>query len=90
MNWKTTFVAVAVMSVVFAQETVKEPPAEFNRGIELLQNGDYDGAIAKWEQALQKDSTLAAAWFNMAIAYDMQGQDSAAISCYHRAADLNL
>lgn len=75
-------------AVIFAQQSGHEPPAEFNLGVQLFQSGDYEGAIELWQKATDKDTALAAAWFNMAIAYDIMRRDSAAISCYHRAAQL--
>lgn len=73
--------------LLFGQEA-KEPPEEFNRGVELFQQGKYLEAIEQWRKATEKDENLAAAWFNMAVAYDITRQDSLAIECYHRAAKM--
>jgi len=72
----------------YSQEQYSEPPAEFNKGVELFESGDQRGAIKMWQNAAAKDTNLAAAWFNMGIAYDMLRKDSAAVACYHRAAEM--
>jgi len=77
---------IFIVTIAYSQDA--PPPAEFNMGVQLFQSGDYDGAIELWQKTLEKDSTLAAAWFNMAIVHDMTEKDSIAIACYHRAAEL--
>ncbi len=83
------FVLALLQSLSFCGgDTARAVPEEFNRGVELFSQGDVAGAIELWRKALEKDSTLAAAWFNMAVAYDISGAESSAVICYRRAAAL--
>ena len=91
MSKKILLAIILVVGVLFGQQNVeknksKKPPQEFTLGTNLFQGGDIKGAIELWKKALEKDSTLAPAWFNMATAYDMLHQDSIALECYKKAA----
>ncbi len=82
------YMIICILASVLFCQNAKEPPEEFNRGVEFFQQGKYSEAIEQWRKVIEIDENLAAAWFNMAVAYDITGQDSLAIECYHRAAEL--
>ena len=42
-------------------------------GIKVAQNGLWKEAAYRWEKAVQIDPTYAAAWNNLAIAFEQQG-----------------
>ena len=46
--------------------------------------GDYPGALAKYEQALQIDPNHAKTLFRMAFNYDTDGEDEKAVECYEK------
>jgi Flp pilus assembly protein TadD len=57
-------------------------------GISVAQRGLWREAIFRWERAAQLDPTYAAAFNNLAIAYEHEGQPEAARKAYERALEL--
>lgn len=56
---------------------------------ELVKQGDYDGAMAKYQEALKEDPEDATAHNNMAIALEKLGQLGLAEKHYRRAVELH-
>ena len=54
-------------------------------GIEVAQRGLWREAIYRWERATQLDPTYAAAFNNLAIAYEHEGQLDKARGAYEKA-----
>ena len=54
-------------------------------GIEVAQRGLWREAIYRWERATQLDPTYAAAYNNLAIAYEHEGQLEKARGAYEKA-----
>jgi Tfp pilus assembly protein PilF len=54
-------------------------------GIEVAQKGLWREAIYRWERATQIDPTYAAAFNNLAIAYEHEGQLDKARGAYEKA-----
>ncbi len=54
-------------------------------GIKVAQNGLWKEAAYRWEKAVEIDPTYAAAWNNLAIAYEHEGKFEEARNAYERA-----
>ena len=57
-------------------------------GIQVAQRGLWREAIYRWERATQLDPTYAAAFNNLAIAYEHEGQLDKARGAYEKAISL--
>ncbi|MFM8534321.1 MAG: tetratricopeptide repeat protein [Acidimicrobiia bacterium] len=58
-------------------------------GIQVAQRGLWKEAIYRWERAAQLDPTYAAAFNNLAVAYEHEGQLSKARDAYEKALALD-
>jgi Tfp pilus assembly protein PilF len=58
-------------------------------GIKVAQNGLWKEAAYRWEKAVQIDPTYAAAWNNLAVAYEQQGNFEKAREAYEKAVNLD-
>ena len=58
-------------------------------GIQVAQRGLWKEAIYRWERAAQLDPTYAAAFNNLAVAYEHEGQLSKARAAYEKALALD-
>lgn len=54
-------------------------------GIEVAQRGLWKEAIYRWERATQLDPTYVAAFNNLAVAYEREGQLEKARAAYEKA-----
>jgi Flp pilus assembly protein TadD len=54
-------------------------------GIQVAQRGLWREAIYRWERATQLDPTYAAAYNNLAVAYEHEGQLDKARAAYEKA-----
>ena len=59
--------------------------AHLDRGITHFEKGQYDAAIAAWNEAVAIKSDYADAYNNMGVAYDRLGQHTEAIAAYEKA-----
>ena len=66
-----------------------EAKAQVDFGIELAQKQLWKEAEFRWEKAVELDPTYAAAWNNLAIAYEQQGKFEEAKKAYVKATDLD-
>lgn len=57
-------------------------------GIRVAQNGLWKEAAYRWERAVQLDPSYGAAWNNLAIAYEQQGNFDKAREAYEKAVTL--
>ena len=57
-------------------------------GIQVAQRGLWREAIYRWERATQLDPTYAAAFNNLAVAYEHEGQLDKAREAYEKAIQL--
>jgi type IV pilus assembly protein PilF len=57
-------------------------------GIQVAQRGLWREAIYRWERATQIDPSYAAAYNNLAIAYEHEGQLDKARAAYEKAVEL--
>jgi Tfp pilus assembly protein PilF len=58
-------------------------------GIKVAQNGLWKEAAYRWEKAVELDPTYAAAWNNLAIAYEHEGKFDEARKAYEKAVELD-
>jgi Tfp pilus assembly protein PilF len=59
--------------------------AQVEFGISVAQKGLWKEATYRWERAVELDPTYAAAYNNLAIAYEHQGQFDKARTAYEKA-----
>src|SRR3989442_15168041 len=57
-------------------------------GISVAQRGLWREAIYRWERAAQMDPTYAAAYNNLAVAYEHEGDPDKARTAYEKAIEL--
>lgn len=80
---------VAFAGLLFA--ACGQPPApvdHYARGKTLLEKGDYEGAIAAFTAALEKNPNLVKALTNRGNAWNFQGKLAEALDDYNRALEL--
>ena len=76
------FSASAVPAHADARSSAK---AEAQFGIDVAQRGLWREAIYRWERAIELDPTYAAAFNNLAVAYEHEGQLDKARQAYEKA-----
>ena len=85
-------VAVALLSAALAVPLAAEQRGEAKEqvefGIQVAQRGLWREAIYRWERATQLDPTYAAAFNNLAIAYEHEGELDKARGAYEKAVSL--
>ena len=65
-----------------------EAKSQVDFGIKVAQNGLWKEATYRWEKAAEIDPTYAAAWNNLAIAYEHDGKFDEAKKAYEKALEL--
>lgn len=58
-------------------------------GIKVAQSGLWSEAMYRWQKAVELDPSYAAAWNNLAIAYEHEGKFDEAKKAYERALQLD-
>ena len=66
-----------------------EAVAHNNRGVALHEEGDIEGALAEYRQAISIDPSYANAHFNLGLAHHDQGRIDLAIASYREALRLD-
>jgi Tfp pilus assembly protein PilF len=79
-------VGLAATPTFAAQRGEAKEQVEF--GIQVAQRGLWREAIYRWERATQIDPTYAAAYNNLAIAYEHEGELDKARGAYEKALSL--
>src|SRR5213594_3862664 len=80
--------AIASASPSFA-DARRDAKAQVEFGINVAQRGLWREAIYRWEKATELDPTYAAAFNDLAIAYEHEGQLDKARKAYERALELD-
>ncbi len=75
--------AIASATPALAQRKLAKEQVEF--GIQVAQRGLWREAIYRWERAAQLDPTYVAAFNNLAVAYEHEGQLAKAREAYEKA-----
>jgi Flp pilus assembly protein TadD len=79
---------VAAPAVAWADNRDKsKEQVEF--GIKVAENGLWNEALYRWQKAVELDPTYAAAWNNLAIAYEHEGKFDQAKKAYEKALELD-
>jgi Tfp pilus assembly protein PilF len=83
-------VLMTVASALPAQADARsDAKAQVAFGISVAQRGLWREAIYRWEKAVEIDPTYAAAFNDLAIAYEHEGQLEKARKAYERAVELD-
>ncbi len=82
-------VAAVVVPVVSAADARKDAVAAVEFGINVAQRGLWREAIYRWEKAVEVDPTYAAAYNDLAVAYEHEGQLEKARKAYEKALELD-
>jgi type IV pilus assembly protein PilF len=80
--------ATAAASPSFA-DAKSEAKSQVEFGINVAQRGLWREAIYRWEKATELDPTYAAAFNDLAIAYEHEGQLAKARKAYEKAIELD-
>jgi Tfp pilus assembly protein PilF len=87
-----TFAAACVLACFVAApvgaDERSDAKAQVEFGIRVAQKGLWREAIYRWERAVATDPSYAAAYNNLAVAYEHEGQFEKARKAYDRAAEL--
>jgi Tfp pilus assembly protein PilF len=76
---------VGLVSVPAFAEQRSEAKEQVEFGIQVAQRGLWREAIYRWERATQLDPSYAAAYNNLAIAYEHEGELEKARGAYEKA-----
>ena len=71
-----------------AGDARSEAKEQVEFGIKVAQNGLWNEALYRWQRATELDPTYAAAWNNLAIAYEHEGKFEDAKKAYEKALQL--
>jgi type IV pilus assembly protein PilF len=87
-------VAILVAAAVIASapsfaDARRDAKAQVEFGINVAQRGLWREAIYRWEKAVEIDPTYAAAYNDLAIAYEHEGQLEKARKAYEKALELD-
>ena len=80
--------AAVVASPAFA-DAKSEAKSQVEFGINVAQRGLWREAIYRWQKATEIDPTYAAAYNDLAIAYEHEGQLDKARQAYEKAIELD-
>lgn len=80
-------VAMTVPAIASGARDLAKEQVKF--GIDVARHGLWREAVAKFERAAEIDPTYAAAWNNLAIAYEQQGNLAKANNAYEKALKLD-
>ena len=83
------FVAATVLASPAFADKRSDAKAQVDFGIRVAQRGLWREAIYRWEKAVEIDPQYAAAFNNLAIAYEHEGQLVKARKAYEKAVDLD-
>jgi Tfp pilus assembly protein PilF len=91
MVFRAIVVLAAVLlsaSATYARDARSDAQHQVEFGIKMAQNQLWKEAAYRWQKAVEIDPTYAAAWNNLAIAYEQQGDFERANKAYEKAVAL--
>ena len=99
MRLRTLFVASALVAIAAGgsartaaagslEDARSDAKEQVEFGIKVAQSGLWKEAAYRWERAVKLDPTYGAAWNNLAIAYEQQGNFDKAREAYEKAVTL--
>ncbi len=83
---------VLILAAPFAyagDDSRKQAQAEAQFGIDVAQKGLWKEALYRWEKAVELDPKYAAAYNNLAVAYEHEGLFDKARQAYEKALELD-
>ncbi|SUZ91327.1 uncharacterized protein METZ01_LOCUS44181 [marine metagenome] len=80
---------LATMSTVVSADDRADAKRQVEFGIEVAERGLWREATYRWNRAVEIDPTYAAAWNNLAIAYEHAGKFDDARKAYEQAGKLD-
>ena len=80
---------VAFVPAVSARDARSQAKEQVDFGIKVAQNGLWKEATYRWLKATELDPSYPAAWNNLAIAYEQQGNFAEAQKAYEKAVQLD-
>ena len=81
--------AAVLVTVPASADAKKDAKSQVEFGISVAQRGLWREAIYRWEKATQIDPTYAAAYNDLAIGYEHEGQLDKARKAYEKALELD-
>jgi Tfp pilus assembly protein PilF len=75
-------------AVPLTADARSDAKAQVDFGIDVAQRGLWREAIYRWERAVQIDPTYAAAYNDLAVAYEHEGQLDKARKAYDKAIEI--
>jgi len=82
-------IAVAAAPAVARADDRSKSKEQVEFGIKVAQNGLWNEALYRWQKAVEFDPSYAAAWNNLAIAYEHEGKFDDAKKAYEKALQLD-
>ena len=82
-------ILVGLLSPAAYADRRSEAKSQVEFGIKVAQNGLWQEATYRWERAVEIDPTYAAAWNDLAVAYEQQGRFDDARKAYEKALQLD-
>jgi len=79
---------VSLTAVPSYADARNDAKAQVEFGVKVAQKGLWREAIYRWERATTIDPTYAAAFNNLAVAYEHEGQFEKARTAYEKATEL--
>jgi len=86
-SWLAVALILASITPIMA-DNHSDAKAQVEFGIAVAQKGLWKEALVRWKKATDMDKNYAAAWNDLAIAYEQLGQFSQAREAYDRALQL--
>jgi Flp pilus assembly protein TadD len=87
-TWLVIVLALAFATPAFADRR-SEAKSQVEFGWDVALHGLWKEATVHWQKAVEIDPTYAAAWNNLGIAYEQQGQFNDARKAYEKALQLD-
>ena len=81
--------ALATVSPAISADDLSDAKRQVEFGIEVAERGLWREATYRWNRAVEIDPTYAAAWNNLAIAYEHAGKFDDARKAYEQAGKLD-
>ena len=84
-----TFVLLLAVAAPARADTRGDAKKQVEFGISVAQRGLWREAIYRWERATKIDPSYAAAYNNLAVAYEHEGEFDKARTAYEKAIELD-
>jgi superkiller protein 3 len=89
LRWLPLVIGIALLGAAEVEAGSKDAVKHYNSGVELMRQGNVDGAIGEFQVATQEDPGLAPAHVSLASALEKAGRTDEAIAAYKTAVTLD-